>query len=458
MGTGRQSTLVAQTRFEGLRLLIVVLSIQTTSCREQMPGVLPMTISRHYTLTISGNIPPDWVILDLCSGFVYSNSLNSSRTIPAHLLIEAPRQRRPRISGQLMRGLMANNQAVFVEASSQKLSDLRAAKREWSRRLLQPSKMKAARALSAPASPAPSQNVVGVGIGEKIIDGKPTGIMAVKFLVRVKYPENQVDKQSQLPETIDGLPVDVEQVGLFRRFTRAARRASAQSQPTVTMPNPRTRIRPAQPGCSIGFEDSDNQFVMAGTFGAVVTKNRTLFILSNNHVLADENRLPVGTPIFQPGLLDRGDASADQIAELARFVPLRPGASNSADCAIAKVVKKSLVSKAILYVGAPQGVAAARIDMVVHKFGRTTGYRAGRVTSANTDVGVQYETGKFIFGDQIIIVGLNGQSFSDSGDSGSLILERGTQKAVGLLFAGSPSHTLANHLTEVLERLDVTLA
>jgi hypothetical protein len=95
--------------------------------------------------------------------------------------------------------------------------------------------------------------------------------------------------------------------------------------------------------------------------------------------------------------------------------------------------------------------------MAVHKFGRTTAYRAGTIRMVSTDVTVSYETGSFVFEDQIVIVGANGAAFSDAGDSGSLILERESQMAVGLLFAGSPSHTLANHIDDVLQALGVTL-
>lgn len=45
---------------------------------------------------------------------------------------------------------------------------------------------------------------------------------------------------------------------------------------------------------------------MAGTFGAVVTKAGKRFILSNNHVLAENGLISLGAPIFQPGLLDGG--------------------------------------------------------------------------------------------------------------------------------------------------------
>ncbi|HEV7484840.1 MAG TPA: hypothetical protein VGQ65_04105 [Thermoanaerobaculia bacterium] len=296
------------------------------------------------------------------------------------------------------------------------------------------------------ASPKPQQNVVGVGIGEKVSKGISTGVLAVKLLVRVKYPDDAIPDEDRLPSTIGGLPVDVEQVGTFRRFA------------TPPMPNPRSRFRPARPGSSIGFEDPQHQFTMAGTFGAVVKASGKTFVLSNNHVLADENKLPLGSPIFQPGLLDGGNATRDRIANLSKFITLNTAAPNKVDCAIAEATTKTILSKDILFIGPPKGTAAAAIDMEVHKFGRTTGYRVGRITSIETDVTVGYEMGDVQFTDQILITGRNNQPFSAAGDSGSLILERTTNNAVALLFAGSTSHTIANHIDDVLQALGVTLA
>jgi hypothetical protein len=241
--------------------------------------------------------------------------------------------------------------------------------------------------------------------------------------------------------------VDVEQVGTFRRL-----------MPPAAMPDPRKRIRPARPGCSIGFQDPAGQFIMAGTFGALVKKGQQRFILSNNHVIADENKLPLGAPIFQPGFLDAGNPPVtDAIAKLTKFAPLVPGTLNKVDCAIAKLNANSLATNSVLFIGPPTGRTAARLDMVVHKFGRTTSFTVGRVTSIETDVSVQYDTGIVTFENQIIIVGLTAQPFSASGDSGSLILERSTNKAIGLLFAGSATHTIANHIADVLAAMNVSL-
>ncbi len=338
-------------------------------------------------------------------------------------------------------------------ALSAREGDLYAAKQEWSQRLLLPPARARATAFAVrgiTTVPTPQQNVVGVGIGEKLVDGKPVGVQVLKFLVRVKYPAAEISAKDMLPKSVNGLPTDVEEVGLLRALPAAVGPSA--------MPNPRARFRPASPGCSVGFQDPANQFVMAGTFGAVVKKDGALFILSNNHVLADENQLPIGAPIFQPGLLDGGKPASDQIATLAQFVQLRPGVMNKVDAAIAKALHTSLITKEILCIGAPQGKVRARIDMIVHKFGRTTGYTVGRITSTATDVTVQYETGNFTFQNQIIIVGLDNKPFSAAGDSGSAILERASQKAIGLLFAGSPTHTIANHIGDVVRAFHVTLA
>lgn len=343
---------------------------------------------------------------------------------------------------------------VFTGLSDKQIGSLRAAKQAAAQRLLPSVPTATFSALAASTSPEPATNLVGVGIGEQISGGKHTGIMAVKFLVRIKYPDNQIPDSDRLPTEVDGYPVDVEQVGTFRRFMPPAFGFAA-----APMPNPRKKIRPAQPGCSIGYKDPANQIIMAGTFGALVSKGKKRFILSNNHVIADENKLPIGSSIFQPGFLDAGNPPNNgPIAKLTKFVPIVfGGVLNKVDCAIAELNKTNLATNSVLFIGPPKGKTAAQIDMVVHKFGRTTGFTVGRITSVETDVSVQYEGGVATFDNQIIIVGLSAQPFSAGGDSGSLILERSTNKAVGLLFAGSSTHTIANHISDVLKALSVTL-
>lgn len=91
--------------------------------------------------------------------------------------------------------------------------------------------------------------------------------------------------------------------------------------------------------------------------------------------------------------------------------------------------------------------------MRVEKVGRTTGYTTGTVFDVSADVNVEYNLGMLTFQDQILVRG-NGGRFSDHGDSGSVIVDRTTKRATGLLFAGSASHTIANPLVDVLAQLE----
>jgi hypothetical protein len=54
-----------------------------------------------------------------------------------------------------------------------------------------------------------------------------------------------------------------------------------------------------------------------------------------------------------------------------------------------------------------------------------------------------------------VIRGLSGTAFSDQGDSGSLIVSSGSKQPVALLFAGSATHTFANPIDVVMNRLGI---
>jgi hypothetical protein len=297
------------------------------------------------------------------------------------------------------------------------------------------------------ARPNPKHNVVGVGLGRKIVKGKATAQHCVRFYVERKIPKEAIPKDFMLPEKVGGIPTDVIETGRFRAFAGAVKE--------------RSRTRPARPGCSIGFAFSgkDAGTVMAGTFGAVVEADGKRFILSNNHVLANQNALPIGSDIFQPGLLDKNAPTSDVIARLSKFIPLAAGHPNQVDCAIAESTDNKLVSATVMpKVGklkSGQPLAAA-LSMKVEKTGRTTGYTTGTIQDISANVKVGYDIGPLTFTDQIIIVG-GSSSFSDAGDSGSLIVEQKAKRPVGLLFGGSPSHTIANHIEDVLNQLKVSI-
>ena len=62
------------------------------------------------------------------------------------------------------------------------------------------------------------QNVVGCGVGYKFVDGKRTDKLAIVLMVRKKTPEGLLELEEIIPREIDGVPVDVQEVGELRVF------------------------------------------------------------------------------------------------------------------------------------------------------------------------------------------------------------------------------------------------
>lgn len=186
------------------------------------------------------------------------------------------------------------------------------------------------------------------------------------------------------------------------------------------------------------------------------------WLLSNNHVLADEGRARLGDEILQPEPADGGRRGADAIGVLDAFVPLSSTAPNGADAAVAAVDEDVEVDpRAVAGLGELAGIGRVEDAGAVAKLGRTTSLTFGSVSAFEVDnVVVAYEAGALRFDDQIEVAGEPSGPFSQGGDSGSAIVGREDLRALALLFAGSDQGgtggygvTYGNPLGTVLARL-----
>ena len=280
------------------------------------------------------------------------------------------------------------------------------------------------------------ENIVGVGLGEKMVGGGFTGERCVSVYVAAKVPAETLASAAVVPKEVNGIPTDVIETGEFHAF-----------------PN-RGKYRPAPGGVSVGHYK-----ITAGTLGCLVRRGPALYILSNNHVLANCNNARIGDPILQPGPYDGGRVPADVIAKLSQFVPLRFGGPvNHVDCAIAQTSPRLVTPLNKCYGKIVLPIVLPALNMTVKKCGRTTQFTQGRITGTHATVTVGYGTsGSAVFQNQIIMVSLSSTPFSAGGDSGSLIVTLRGNRPVGLLFAGSATTTIANPIGEVLRALNVTI-
>lgn len=61
-------------------------------------------------------------------------------------------------------------------------------------------------------------NVIGVGVGYRHKRGKPTQEVALIVMVRKKVPHVELAPQDVIPASIEGVPVDVREMGELDAF------------------------------------------------------------------------------------------------------------------------------------------------------------------------------------------------------------------------------------------------
>jgi hypothetical protein len=266
-------------------------------------------------------------------------------------------------------------------------------------------------------------------------------------------------------------------------FGFGVRRASAPIRPLIELSSaangcaPATipeqdRQRPLCPGVQLQNWDADaragvlaSERMVVGSLGMVLERNGERLLLSNNHVLAGQNRGQLGDRIAQPGGLQLRESEV--VARLERFVPLQPSPSgahptrgnviwNRVDAAVARLSPGIDFEHGFLAahsVPRPHGYARPKIGERVFKIGRTSGLRWGVITSIAARVGpIPYAIGECWFSGSFVIEGEGGRPFSEGGDSGAIVVRR-TGEVVGLIYAGNGVETYACPITDVLTAL-----
>jgi hypothetical protein len=218
-----------------------------------------------------------------------------------------------------------------------------------------------------------------------------------------------------------------------------------------------------------------------GTLGALVAdRTGNLYILSNNHVLAESDQARAGDTVVQPALVDLNcnPQAGRSVGSLRYVVPLQSRQTN-VDAALAAATPAVDGTGAILQLGPPvngmltaaapaagegEALTAGLLNQLhVVKSGRTTGLTCSTVNTVDLSVQVDYyydcaETQPYYTKTYVNQIGMPGASFADSGDSGALVLDASNAQPVGLFFASGADDSnhgfsVANPIQDVLSEL-----
>jgi hypothetical protein len=245
-----------------------------------------------------------------------------------------------------------------------------------------------------------------------------------------------------LPKSVEDIPVIVNVMGRLQATPAPAMAARGLSH----FFEHKGRI-----ACGSSCAPSGENY--AGTIGALVSDGTQILALSNNHVFAACNHMPIGMPILSPATRDaRPDRRAPtEICRHERMIELRSGDPKlvplmSLDAAVARVPNQDTVTSwqgdEINGYDTPSTVVDLKAEMRVKKFGRTTGFTIGVVEAyIPTPWILPYKSTKFSatvwFENTWTVRSIDGDPFVLGGDSGSLIVTEDGSAAVGLLFAGN---------------------
>jgi hypothetical protein len=289
-------------------------------------------------------------------------------------------------------------------------------------------------------------NVVGIGIGKKMVGDRLTNTDCVRIYVQSKLDVEDLRPAALLPPEFLDVPTDVIEIGSLG--------AGKKLRDPKLGANPR-------PGFPIRLKsDRPNVSPAAvGTLGAVVKdandRSNGRYILSCNHVLTWNGR-GSELPVVSGVLADPGN---NIIAVSDRFVEIRRDEENLVDCALASIKDRDVSSAFPEDIGRlkPEPIQPA-VGMTVAKYGAATHYTKGRIVDVDADFFIDYSFGKFRFTNQVVIdSGADHIEFAADGDSGSTGVDLETMQPTAMIFAEAGRFAVACPLAKVLEELEDNL-
>jgi hypothetical protein len=333
----------------------------------------------------------------------------------------------------------------------------------------------------------------------KKVGGQETAEKALVIYVEKKVPETMLAANEILPKEINGIKIDVVEVGKVTvmpcsgdaELLRQSFPFSLQETKPVEIEFPmgaeahRQRVRPIIGGISfIGpwgsagaggstcpkYTDVTPK-LSAGSINCVWQEGITnkLVVLSNYHVIF--NNTPrdlctkVGDPCTQPGGIDGGKCPDDTVAYALSFAPLSGGLPGAlCDAALAEIRDTNICMPG--YVMGPddkplkvKGWLEPKVGMYVWVSGRTSGFAGPqKIVSTGstfnvTGYGCLTRAYSAYFQQQVSVQ----PRLIQPGDSGSPLLTKVGEDwyIVGLNFAGGEYVSIANNIKYVVEQLNL---
>jgi len=321
------------------------------------------------------------------------------------------------------------------------------------------------------------KNVVSVEAGTKVSHGKDTGEPCIKVKVKKKQKITSLDSKDIIPKTMSTVDSKKKRVRVVTDVESGAEMPEAYAD--------RKLYKTLKGGVEIGPKGT--KFV--GTLGVTLTKREYLtktgkllslhgrwlgiinlldrwgiklttkvnVSITNKHVTTTgpSDETSKGTVIVQPGVNGRN------IGVVTYDYPLFEDELNEFDWSEINVNDNIKQITEIVQIGSVTGAIKPKIKLQLQKYGRTTLYTVGEITSGPKYINVNYSDMILSFKDvwevQAIPELNNGKkSFSLGGDSGSQLLTMNNELVL-TLFAGDGKNTYGFSTKKIMDKRKLTI-
>ncbi|HYT74090.1 MAG TPA: hypothetical protein VEL79_05020, partial [Vicinamibacterales bacterium] len=271
-----------------------------------------------------------------------------------------------------------------------------------------------------------------VGLGGRIVGGRPTGDVAIKVFVTRKRPASEVPPDELVPASIEGVPTDVVELGRVRRATGV---------PGVTRPSGKLadfkEYSPLRGGISVATEGKQG-FATLGCLLVDPNDSSGVYALTNHHVVTVDGKLSLSRQVAHPSTTNSTFDEASSIGIVAAGID-----DGIRDAAIVRLATGGEWLPLIEEIGWVRGTHDVTLDEMrteqyqVRKRGTKTGLTGGVVVGYDVETAVE---GSITKGNLIIRPNADPADpeevtfFSFEGDSGSAVVNEANE-VVGLFYA-----------------------
>lgn len=307
-------------------------------------------------------------------------------------------------------------------------------------------------------------NIIGVGRGNKIINGHMMNKPTLTFFVKKKLYSSSVSKEYMIPQNIRGALTDVIEIGEFNKKRLSLYKNKIEDTMYLSGLDD---DKPALGGGCLVLPDKPSKKYNSTLTYAVTDKDtrKNIYFLTSGHLWDGLDKKYLKFLQYSKSLTSSAKKSwpIGKLLKLAdnKYDDKIKGLIIEVDAGIGMVGINNDTTRELIVPGLLNGkiitsIQAAKVGDSIYKYGISTQLTEGNVVAVKASIKSSTEgekrEGYDIFANQILT-----KQYIKDGDSGALGVIKETQKAFGMLNAGGDEFVSYSDIRSVLYKLNIEL-